>query len=49
MSVTHSSTTFSPGRKDILAGHDQLKPFLFAVAMFIVTGVIALAIIGLPQ
>jgi hypothetical protein len=49
MSVTHPSEMFSVGRKAFLAGHDQLKPFLLAVAMFAAGVAIALAFTGLPQ
>ncbi|HEX3405171.1 MAG TPA: hypothetical protein VHT74_33080 [Acetobacteraceae bacterium] len=49
MSVTHPSETFATGRTEFLAGHDQLKPFLMAVAIFLVAGVVALLFTGLPQ
>lgn len=50
MSVTHPSTTFPAAtRKEFLAGHDQLKPFLLALAMFLVSGAVALLFTGLPQ
>jgi hypothetical protein len=49
ISVTHPSETFATGRTEFLAGHDQLKPFLMAVAIFLVAGVVALLFTGLPQ
>jgi hypothetical protein len=49
MSVTHPSATFGVGHKELLAGHEQLKPFLLAVAMFVVSVTVALAFTGLPQ
>ena len=50
MSVTHPSETFAPpSRKELLPGHEQLKPFLLAVAMFVVVVGVALAFTGLPQ
>jgi hypothetical protein len=50
MSVTHPSETFVPSsRKELLPGHEQLKPFLLAVVMFAVVVATALAFTGLPQ
>jgi hypothetical protein len=49
MSVTHPSHALPAERKEFLAGHDQLKPFLLALAIFVVSGVVALAITGLPS
>ena len=49
MSVTHPSATFGVGHKELLAGHEQLKPFLLAVAMFVVSVTVALVFTGLPQ
>ena len=49
MSVTHPSEVFPTARKQFLAGHDQLKPFLLAVAIFAVSAAVALAFTGLPQ
>jgi hypothetical protein len=49
MSVTHPSETFSSSHKEFLAGHDQLKPFLLAVAIFAVSVAVVLAFTGLPQ
>jgi hypothetical protein len=49
MSVTHPSEVFSSSRKELLAGHDQLKPFLLAVAIFVVSVAVALSFTGLPQ
>jgi hypothetical protein len=49
MSATHPSEVFSTSRKEFLAGHEQLKPFLLAVAMFVVVAAVALAFTGLPQ
>ena len=48
MSVTYPSDTIRASHKDFLAGHDQLKPFLLAVAIFLVTGTVALMFTGLP-
>jgi predicted permease len=49
MSVTHPSQVFSSSHKELLAGHDQLKPFLLAVAIFVACVATSLAFIGLPQ
>ena len=49
MSVTHPTEVFSASRKPFLAGHDQLKPFLLAVAIFLVSAAVALSFTGLPQ
>jgi hypothetical protein len=49
MSVTHPSATFRSSPKKFLAGHDQLKPFLMAVTIFVACVAISLAFTGLPQ
>jgi len=49
MSATHPSDVYRSNRKPLLAGHDQLKPFLLAVAIFVVAAAVALAVTGLPQ
>jgi hypothetical protein len=49
MSVTYPGTTFAPVEKrDLAARHPQLMPFLVAVGIFVVTGLVALAFTGLP-
>jgi hypothetical protein len=49
MSVTHPAETFAAPRPEPRAGHEQLAPFLLAVAMFAVVVAVALAFTGLPQ
>jgi hypothetical protein len=49
MSITHPGATFAPVEKrDLAARHPQLMPFLVAVGMFLVSGLVALAFTGLP-
>ena len=49
MSVTHPETTFTPARRsDLASEHPQLMPFLVALGMFVVSGLVALAFTGLP-
>jgi hypothetical protein len=49
MSVTHPTEVLVSSHRPLLAGHEQLKPFLLAVAMFVVVVAVALAFTGLPQ
>jgi hypothetical protein len=49
MSATHPTVTLHTERKEFLAGHDQLKPFLLAFAIFAVSIAIAISVIGLPD
>jgi hypothetical protein len=49
MSVTHPTETFAAPRRESWARHEQLAPFLLAVAMFAVVVAVALAFTGLPQ
>jgi hypothetical protein len=49
MSVTQPSEALRLGRPPFLAGHDQLNPFLLAVAIFVVVSGISLVFTGLPQ
>ena len=48
MSLTYPTAAGQSAPKDFLAGHDQLKPFLLAVAMVTVSILVALAFTGLP-
>ena len=48
MSVTYPSDTSRARHGAFLAGHDQLKPFLLAVAMAAVIVAVALSFTGLP-
>ena len=50
MSVTTHSDFFAPPatRRRFSERHPQLAPFLVAVAMFIVSGGVALLVTGLP-
>jgi hypothetical protein len=48
MSIAHPTETFSTSGKEWLAGHDQLKPFLFPVLIFAVTWR-SRSFTGLPQ
>jgi len=49
MSATHPTEVLVSSPKPLLAGHEQLKPFLLAVAMFAVCVAVALSFTGLPQ
>jgi hypothetical protein len=49
MSVTHPAETFAAPSRETRSGHEQLAPFLLAVAMFAVVVAVALAFTGLPQ
>jgi hypothetical protein len=49
MSATHPAIRFVPaGQHGFTTDHPQLAPFLVAVAMFIVSGLVALGFTGLP-
>jgi hypothetical protein len=48
MSVTYPASTIRTRHEAFLAGHDQLKPFLIAVAIFAASVAVALAFTGLP-
>ncbi len=49
MSVTHPGTTFTPAEhRDLAPRHPQLTPFLVAVGIFLVSGLVALFFTGLP-
>jgi hypothetical protein len=49
MSVTHPTEAVRLGHKPLLQGHDQLGPFLLAVAIAVATVLVSLAFTGLPQ
>jgi hypothetical protein len=49
MSVTHPAETFAAPSRETRSGHEQLAPFLLAVAMFAVVVAVALWFTGLPQ
>ena len=49
MSATYPTTGFRPAeRHGFTADHPQLAPFLVAVAIFLVSGLVALGFTGLP-
>jgi hypothetical protein len=49
MSATHPSSSFpAKTHGSFAANHPQLAPFLLAMAVFVVCGIVALAITGLP-
>jgi hypothetical protein len=49
MSVTHPDVGFAGVHsRGVVANHPQLAPFLVAMAVFVVSGLVALAITGLP-
>ena len=48
MSVTYPDENLVRERRRFASDHPQLAPFLVAMAIFVVTGVIALAFTGLP-
>jgi hypothetical protein len=49
MSATHPTETLAAPRRETWSGHEQLAPFLLAVAIFAVVIAVALAFTGLPQ
>jgi len=49
MSATHSGTTFTAVEpRDLAARHPQLMPFLLALGIAAVSGMVSLALTGLP-
>ena len=49
MSVTHPNADFAPAKRhDLASERPQLAPFLVAVAIFVVSGIVALVFTGLP-